>query len=77
MERHDVDRVSILFGLLLAASGLALLAGDPARGTVWLGWVAPAIAIGLGLLVVLAVRPRRIELDDEPPTGREDWPAPG
>lgn len=77
MQRHDVDPVSFLFGLLFAASGLALLAGDPTRGTLWLGWVGPALAVGLGLLVVLAVRPRRTELDDEPPTDAEDWPAPG
>lgn len=71
MERHDVDPVSLLFGLLFAASGLALLTGDPTRGTVWLGWAGPAVAIGLGLLVILAVRPRRTEPDDEASTGGE------
>ncbi len=59
MQRHDVDPTSLVFGLLFAALGLMLLTGDPAGGTVWLGWTGPAVAVGLGLLVVFAVRPRR------------------
>lgn len=71
MERHDVDLVSIAFGLLFTLAGLILLTGDPTRGTVWLGWAGPAVAIGLGLLVIVAVRPRRTEPQDETPTGGE------
>jgi cytochrome c-type biogenesis protein CcmH/NrfF len=59
MQRHDVDPTSLVFGLLFAALGLMLLIGDPAGGTVWLGWTGPAVAVGLGLLMILAVRPRR------------------
>ena len=67
--------MSLIFGLLFAAAGLALLTGDPSKGTVWLGWAGPAVAIGLGLLVVLAVRPRRTKPDDARSTGGEDWPG--
>jgi cytochrome c-type biogenesis protein CcmH/NrfF len=70
MERHDVDPVSLTFGLLFTIVGLMLL-NDPTRSTVWLGWAGPAVAIGLGLLVVLAVRPRRAKPDDEAPTSGE------
>lgn len=71
MERHDVDPLSLIFGLLFTIVGLMLLTGDPTRGTVGLGWAGPALAIGLGLLVVLAVRPRRAEPDDEAQTSGE------
>jgi cytochrome c-type biogenesis protein CcmH/NrfF len=59
MQRHDADPVSLVFGSLFTIAGLMLLNGDPTRGTVWLGWVGPAVAVGVGLLVALAVRPRR------------------
>lgn len=59
MQRHDVDPTSLLFGLIFVALGLMLLTGDAAGGTVWLGWTGPAVAVGVGLLVILAVRPHR------------------
>jgi cytochrome c-type biogenesis protein CcmH/NrfF len=59
MARHGLDPLSLLFGLLFAAGGLAVLGGDPAGGTVGLGWVGPVVALGLGGLVVAAARPRR------------------
>ena len=71
MQRHDVDPISLAFGLLFAIAGLLLLTGDPTRGTVWLGWVGPAVAIGLGALVILAVRPRGAEPEDEAKAGDE------
>lgn len=70
MQRHDVDPTSLVFGLMFAGMGLMLLTGDPAGGTVWLGWTGPAVAVGLGLLVIIAVRPHRstaiqLQEDDE------------
>lgn len=59
MDRHELDPLSLLFGLLFAGVGLLLLTGDPARGSISLAWAGPVTAIGIGLLVVLAVRPRR------------------
>lgn len=72
MRRHDLDTLSLVFGLLFTAVGLVLLGGDPARDGLSLSWVGPVVAIGLGLLVVLAVRPRRPEaVDSEEPAGEE------
>ncbi len=71
MRRHDLDPWSLAFGLLFTVVGLALLGGDPARGSVSLAWTGPAAAIGVGLLVVLAARPRRKAPADEEPTGDE------
>jgi hypothetical protein len=65
MARHDVDPTSLLFGLLFTIAGLWLLGGSSSAGTIWLGWTGPATAIGVGVLVVLAVRPRRSPEDDE------------
>jgi cytochrome c-type biogenesis protein CcmH/NrfF len=67
MRHHDLDAVSLAFGLLFVAVGLALLSGDPARGTMSLAWAGPVVAIGIGLLVVLAARPRREEAVDHEP----------
>jgi cytochrome c-type biogenesis protein CcmH/NrfF len=59
MDRHNVDPTSLVFGLLFVIVGQMLLIGDPDIGTVWLGWTGPAVALGLGIVIVLAVRPRR------------------
>jgi len=58
MRRHGFDLLSFLFGLLFVGVGLMLLGGIPARGSVSLGWIGPSVAIGLGVLVVIAARPR-------------------
>jgi hypothetical protein len=71
MRRHDVDPFSLFFGLLFTVVGLVLLTGDPARGSVSLAWAGPAVAIGLGLLVVLAARPQRDKPVDQEPTADE------
>jgi len=67
MRHHDLDAVSLVLGLLFTAVGLALLSGDPARGTMSLAWAGPIVAIGVGLLVVLAARPRREKAIDHQP----------
>lgn len=59
--RHDLDPISLLFGLAFAVVGLVLLGGDSTRGTISLAWAGPAVAIGVALLMVLAVRPRHAE----------------
>jgi hypothetical protein len=59
MTRHPFDGLSFLFGLLFAALGLLLLGGDAVRASVALPWAGPIAAIGLGLILVIAARPRR------------------
>lgn len=61
MDRHPLDSVSFLFGLLFTGIGLLLLAGDPDRGSISLAWAGPVMALSVGLVVVLAARPRREE----------------
>jgi len=50
MKRHPFDPISFIFGALLLALGLVVLAGDTTR---LLGaWMAPAVIIGLGMLLL-------------------------
>lgn len=51
MNRHPFDPISFMFGALLLVTGSLVLAGDTARllGT----WLAPAVIIGLGLLLLI------------------------
>jgi hypothetical protein len=50
MKRHPFDPTSVIFGALLLALGLVVLAGDTTR---LLGaWLAPAVIIGLGMLLL-------------------------
>lgn len=71
MRHQDLDALSLVLGLLFTAVGLALLSGDPARGTMSLAWAGPVVAIGVGILVVLAARPRREEAIDHQPQDLE------
>ena len=57
MTRHPADLFSLLSGLLTLALGLLLLSGGVSE--VPMEWVGPAVAIGLGLMIVVAARPGR------------------
>ena len=52
MKAHPFDAVSFISGAFLLAIGLLVVGGDIAQrlGT----WLAPAIIIGLGLLLLVA-----------------------
>jgi hypothetical protein len=58
MRRHDFDALSFLFGLVFAGAGLVLLGGGAIPGGLALPWAGPAVAVGVAILIVLAVRPR-------------------
>ena len=56
MARHPVDLLSFSAGVLVLVLGLLLLTGGVSA--VPMEWVGPAVAIALGVLIVLAARPR-------------------
>ena len=60
MEQHRVDALSLVFGLIFAAAGLLLLGGGPTLvDRLPMAWVGPIVAIGLGVILLLAARPER------------------
>lgn len=61
MKRHPVDLLSFGAGLLVLATGLLLLTGS--LDSLRLEWAGPIVAIGVGVLIVVAARRRA---DDEP-----------
>lgn len=70
MRRHEFDLLSFLFGLLFVGAGLILLGGGAVRDSLSLAWSGPVVAIALGVLIVIAVRPRsdRDAADQSPDT---------
>ncbi len=64
MTRHPADLLSLLAGLAGLALGLVLLSGGV--GDLPMEWVGPAVAIGLGVLIVVAARSNR-NPDEDPP----------
>jgi uncharacterized membrane protein len=64
MTRHPADLLSLVAGLLVLGLGLLVLSGGV--GDIPMEWVGPAVAIGLGVLVVVAARPSRTPDDDAP-----------
>ena len=72
MERHRLDALSLVFGLLFVGFGLLLLSGGPALGhNLPMQWVGPMVAIGLGVVLFLAARPEREKPDGETETEPE------
>jgi uncharacterized membrane protein len=62
MSRHPADLLSLVAGLLVLGLGLLLLSGGV--GDIPMEWVGPAVAIGLGVVIVVAARPNRPQQDD-------------
>ena len=62
MSRHPVDLFSFVCGMLVLATGLLLLSGN--LDQVPLEWVGPVAAIGLGVVIVVAVAGSRTRSDD-------------
>jgi hypothetical protein len=65
MARHGADLISLAFGVLFVGIGLLLVAGGV--GALALGWIAPLVALGLGVLLVVAARSMRPDPDELPP----------
>jgi hypothetical protein len=59
VERHELDSVSLVAGIVFALLGLAFLLHEVAGTTLELRWVWPALLIGLGVALLLDSRPAR------------------
>ena len=69
MTRHPADLLSLVAGLAVLGLGLLLLSGGV--GDIPFEWVGPAVAIGVGALILVSARPRREASDQEPDPGNE------
>jgi hypothetical protein len=54
MDRHDLDPISLVFGLTFTILGLLYVAGPVSPAV--LGWALPLVAIGLGISLALTAR---------------------
>ncbi len=66
MARHPVDLLSLIAGSLVLAIGLVLLTGGVSD--VPMEWVGPAVAIGLGVMILVAARSQSEPTDQPAPT---------
>jgi hypothetical protein len=64
VTRHPADLLSLVAGLAVLGLGLVLLSGGV--GDMPMEWVGPAVAIGLGALILFAARPAREASEHEP-----------
>jgi hypothetical protein len=55
MERHHTDLLSLAFGILFAALGLATVLGG--IELLSLAWMGPLLVIALGAIVIVSARP--------------------
>jgi hypothetical protein len=69
MTRHPADLLSLVAGLAVLGLGLLLLSGGV--GDLPLEWAGPAVAIGLGALILFAARPAHEATEEEPASADE------
>jgi hypothetical protein len=65
MARHPADLLSLVAGFAVLGFGLLLLSAGV--GDIPMEWVGPAVAIGLGVMILLAARPNRTPDDSDAP----------
>lgn len=68
MKRHPVDLLSLVVGLAVLGLGLLLMSGGV--GDIPMQWVGPAVAIGVGVVIVAAAWSNR-DPDQSTGTGEE------
>ena len=56
MWRHDLDPIALMAGLLFTACGIAALAGGLSLP---LRWIGPSLLIVVGIVGLVASRPRQ------------------
>ena len=69
MTYHRFDPLSFTFGSLFAIAGLLLLTGGV--DGLQMQWVGPLLALGLGMIILFAVRPRRPVVEEPDATPDE------
>ena len=69
MTRHPADLLSLVAGLAVLGLGLLLLSGGV--GDIPFEWAGPAVAIGLGALILVAAQPQGEASEPEPDAGDE------
>ena len=69
MERHPADLLSLLAGLVVLGLGLLLMSGGV--DDIPMQWVGPAVAIGLGVVIVAAAWSNRDPDQEATSTGEE------
>ena len=62
MNQHRFDLLSFIFGSLFVVAGLLLLTGG--IDGLEMRWVGPLVAVLLGLVILVAVRPRRSPVEE-------------
>jgi len=70
VTRHAADLLSLVAGLAVLGLGLVLLSGGV--GDLPMEWVGPVVAIGVGVLILIAARQNRGTDRDEPAPGPSD-----
>ena len=63
MQRHSVDLVSLVAGSLVLGIGLLLISGG--LTSLPLDWAGPLVAIGLGLVILMAAWTDNRDLDKD------------
>jgi peptidoglycan/LPS O-acetylase OafA/YrhL len=69
VTRHPAKLLSLIAGLVVLGLCLLLLSGG--IGDIPMEWVGPAVAIGLGVLILVAARQNRGSDDDAPARNEE------
>jgi divalent metal cation (Fe/Co/Zn/Cd) transporter len=69
VTRHPADLLSLVAGLAVLGLGLVLLTGG--AGDLPMEWVGPVVAIGIGVLILVAARQGRGSDDDAAARGDE------
>ncbi|MDQ1375431.1 MAG: hypothetical protein QOJ09_2769 [Actinomycetota bacterium] len=65
MQRHDLDPLSLVSGVLFAGLGILFLLDEAGSVTVQPRWVWPLVLIALGVAGLLASRPKPSDRDPD------------
>jgi len=69
MERHRLDLVSLVAGSVVLGIGLLLISGG--LTSLPMEWVGPVVAIGLGIVILVAAWTGSRDVDGKPASSDE------